>query len=107
MMTSTTFALVCFSVSLDSRVLGAANPHSCLLDDPERMPKRFTFQNRQRTRQEPQHVLLVRLRRTEDNDPGIVGRRVGAQISEVEIEREKRAPFRSACIDHALVWGAA
>jgi len=106
MMTSIVLALVRFSVSLDSRVIGAANPHACLLDDPEGMSNRFIFQNRQRARQEPQHVLLVRLRRTENNDPRIFGRRVGAQISEIEIEREKRAALRSACVDHPLVRGA-
>lgn len=52
-------------------------------------------------------MLLVRLRRTEDNDARIFGRRVGAQIREIKIERQERAPFRPACVDHPLVWGAA
>lgn len=105
-MTSTTFALVHFSVSLDSRIIGAANPHACFFDDPEGLHNRFMFQNRQRTRQEPQNMLPVRLRRTENNDPRIVGRRVSAQIGEIEIEREKRAALRPACVDHLLVGGA-
>ena len=50
-------------------------------------------------------MLLVRLRWTEDDDPRIFGWRIGAKICEIKIERQKRAPFRPACVDHQLVWG--
>ena len=105
-MTSKVLALVHFSVALDSRGTGAADPHTVFLNDPEVMHNRFMIQYRQRARHEPWHMLLVRLRWSEHYDPRIFRRRISAQISKIQFERQERPSSRLARVYHALVWGA-
>ncbi len=89
--------------SLDGWIIRASNPHAVLRDDPEPLLQGLLPQHAQNPGDEPQHALAIGLRRAHDDDARIVGGRVGADVSEVQVERHERTPFGPAPLDDARV----
>ena len=83
------------------------NADAMIFDNPQTACKVFGRKLRQNA---PDGVLCVGVRlaaQTKDDDPAELGRRVGDDVCEVEIERNEGAVLAGAHIEHVFIRAAA
>jgi len=84
-----------------------SNPDATFVDDPKAVPERFCIEQRKYTREYCEYVRLVVLSYSQHDNAGVVSWRVRVHIREVEIERDKRAPFALTDISNVGVRSSA